>query len=93
MNEACEAAHAAARKRADGPALARDVVLQCHDLHKRFQEGSGKDALDVQVLRGVDLQVHAGADAGHRRRLGFGQEHAAASAGRAGRAQQRAGSS
>ncbi len=30
------------------------------DLHKRFQEGSGKDALDVQVLRGVDLQVRAG---------------------------------
>ena len=31
-------------------------VLQCRDLHKRFKEG----ALDVQVLRGVDLQVHAG---------------------------------
>jgi len=37
-----------------------EVVLQCEGLHKRFQEGSGKDALDVQVLRGVDLQVHAG---------------------------------
>ncbi len=35
-------------------------VLRCSDLHKRFREGSGKDALDVQVLRGVDLQVHAG---------------------------------
>ena len=33
-----------------------EVVLQCRDLHKRFTEG----ALDVQVLRGVDLQVHAG---------------------------------
>jgi lipoprotein-releasing system ATP-binding protein len=33
-----------------------EVVLQCRDLHKRFQEG----ALDVPVLRGVDLQVHAG---------------------------------
>ncbi len=37
-----------------------EVVLQCAGLHKRFQEGSGQDALDVQVLRGVDLQVHAG---------------------------------
>ena len=47
-----------------GPALAAesagDVVLQCHGLHKRFREGSGDQALDVQVLRGVDLQVHAG---------------------------------
>ncbi len=33
-----------------------EVVLACRDLHKRFQEG----ALDVQVLRGVDLQVQAG---------------------------------
>ena len=33
-----------------------EVVLACRDLHKRFQEG----ALDVQVLRGVDLQVRAG---------------------------------
>jgi lipoprotein-releasing system ATP-binding protein len=33
-----------------------EVVLQCRDLQKRFTEG----ALDVQVLRGVDLQVHAG---------------------------------
>jgi lipoprotein-releasing system ATP-binding protein len=37
-----------------------EVVLQCEDLHKRFREGSGEDALDVQVLRGVDLQVRAG---------------------------------
>ena len=37
-----------------------EIVLQCQGLHKRFQEGSGKDALDVQVLRGVDLQVRAG---------------------------------
>jgi lipoprotein-releasing system ATP-binding protein len=35
-------------------------VLQCRDLQKRFREGSGRDALDVQVLRGVDLTVHAG---------------------------------
>jgi len=33
-----------------------EVVLQCRDLHKRFTEGP----LDVQVLRGVDLQVQAG---------------------------------
>ena len=37
-----------------------EAVLACSDLQKRFQEGSGKDALDVQVLRGVDLQIHAG---------------------------------
>jgi lipoprotein-releasing system ATP-binding protein len=36
------------------------VVLQCQGLQKRFREGSGEQALDVQVLRGVDLQVHAG---------------------------------
>ena len=32
------------------------AVLQAQALHKRFQEGP----LDVQVLRGVDLQVNAG---------------------------------
>ena len=37
-----------------------DVVLQAFDLHKRFQEGTGSDALDVKVLSGVSLQVQRG---------------------------------
>ena len=36
------------------------VVLAAHELHKRFVEGRGKDALDVTVLRGVSLQVLRG---------------------------------
>jgi len=36
------------------------VVLRATDLHKRFIEGSGVDALDVHVLRGVSLEVRAG---------------------------------
>ncbi len=35
-------------------------VIDAIDLHKRFTEGSGSDALDVHVLQGVDLHVHAG---------------------------------
>ena len=34
-----------------------EVVLQADDLHKRFHEG---DAIDVTVLRGLSLAVHAG---------------------------------
>ena len=37
-----------------------DVVLRATDLHKRFQEGRGADALDVTVLRGVSLNVSRG---------------------------------
>ena len=36
------------------------AVLQAVELHKRYQEGSGRDALDVSVLRGVSVQVRAG---------------------------------
>ena len=35
-------------------------VIQAFELHKRFQEGRGADALDVQVLRGVSLRVARG---------------------------------
>ena len=37
-----------------------NVVLQASELHKRFIEGHGDDALDVTVLRGVSLQVRRG---------------------------------
>ena len=36
------------------------AVINAFELHKRFQEGRGKDALDVTVLRGVSLQVMRG---------------------------------
>jgi lipoprotein-releasing system ATP-binding protein len=35
-------------------------VLRAVELHRRFREGSGPDALDVTVLRGVSLEVRAG---------------------------------
>ena len=37
-----------------------DVVIQASGLHKRFTEGNGNSALDVQVLQGVDLSVKRG---------------------------------
>ena len=41
-------------------AAVRPLVLQAFDLHKRFVEGRGENALDVTVLRGVSLQVRRG---------------------------------
>ncbi|MEP7301725.1 MAG: ATP-binding cassette domain-containing protein [Caldimonas sp.] len=35
-------------------------VIVARGLHKRFIEGGGASRIDVQVLRGVDLDVHAG---------------------------------
>ena len=37
-----------------------EPVLQARGLVKRFREGSGETALDVTVLRGLDLEIHAG---------------------------------
>jgi lipoprotein-releasing system ATP-binding protein len=37
-----------------------EVVLEARDVHKRFREGRGADALDVSVLRGVSLTVSRG---------------------------------
>ena len=39
---------------------AAPAVIAARGLHKRFTEGSGASRIDVQVLRGVDLDVHAG---------------------------------
>jgi len=44
----------------ESQATSGKVVLRAADLHKRFVEGRGADALDVTVLRGVSLDVHAG---------------------------------
>jgi lipoprotein-releasing system ATP-binding protein len=37
-----------------------NVILQARDLHKRYHDGRGEDALDVTVLRGVSLEVRRG---------------------------------
>ena len=41
-------------------ALQNDIVLQAEELHKRYVEGSGVNALDVTVLRGLSLAVRRG---------------------------------
>jgi lipoprotein-releasing system ATP-binding protein len=43
-----------------GAQPAGPVVLEALGVHKRFRDGSGPSALDVPVLRGVDLQVRRG---------------------------------
>ncbi|MFO1296710.1 MAG: ATP-binding cassette domain-containing protein [Rubrivivax sp.] len=43
-----------------GNAAAAGPVLAAFDLHKRFRETSGGTALDVTVLKGVDLAVARG---------------------------------
>ena len=43
-----------------GNAAVGEVVLQATELHKRFREGRGDEALDVTVLRGVSLSVRRG---------------------------------
>ena len=40
--------------------MSDQIVIRAEGLHKRFQEGSGADALDVTVLQGVDLTVRKG---------------------------------
>jgi lipoprotein-releasing system ATP-binding protein len=42
------------------PASTGDPILVAHGLVKRFVEGSGDEAIDVTVLRGVDLEVRGG---------------------------------
>jgi len=39
------------------PVDTAEVVLRATQLHKRFREGSGRDALDVTVLAGLSLEV------------------------------------
>ena len=37
-----------------------DLILKCEGVGKRYRDGS----LDVQVLRGLDLEIHAGESTG-----------------------------
>ena len=41
-------------------AVPSEAVLRATDLHKRYREGRGADALDVPVLRGISLVVNRG---------------------------------
>ena len=45
---------------ASSPGRDGATVLAAHNLHKRFIEGRGKDALDVTVLRGLSLTIERG---------------------------------
>jgi lipoprotein-releasing system ATP-binding protein len=54
MNDVAAMASRAATHAAAAP------VLRAVDLHKRFVEGRGDEALDVTVLRGVSLDVQRG---------------------------------
>jgi lipoprotein-releasing system ATP-binding protein len=68
MSDAAQAAQTAqtaqtaheARAAQAVPLAAAAPVLVAEQLHKRFVEGRGADALDVTVLRGVSLQVARG---------------------------------
>ena len=64
---------------APGSAATGVPVVSCRGLQKAFGDG----ALAVRVLHGGRLRRRAGRARRDRRRLGFGQEHAAAPAGRA----------
>ena len=44
----------------EGAAFGAGPILRARGLHKRFVEGSGDEAIDVTVLRGVDLEVARG---------------------------------
>ena len=55
------------------------MLLEVESLSKSYPGPEGP----AEVLRGVDLTLDAGSDAGADRRIGLGQEHAAASRRRA----------
>jgi lipoprotein-releasing system ATP-binding protein len=61
---------------------ARPVIV-ARGLDKRFTEGSGASRSTCTCCAASTSTVHAGRDARDRRRVGLGQEHAAASAWRA----------
>ena len=44
----------------EGGQSSHGPILRARGLHKRFVEGSGEEAVDVTVLRGVDLDVARG---------------------------------